>query len=380
MNKLPHPAASALALATLVSLAAPAPASAKQLGFERQLRDGVWEYQVAFVDGQRRRHRSMFRLNAMDVERATRLLKNPEAVQRELTQIGQDNRREYERRLEVAAEEMLNDVLARTRYHIDTLMQALPSGSRIHMKFEQESGEYIFTGDLAWNPFFWKIPGDVELMKKYVNDAMLFFGAQMRERERALDIMQSDLQRDLQYSVDAASQQMYSDGLMVLNQYSHLRIDYRAATRKSLWHLRDLSHSLDSIGSDRDRVDKVLGFFQSIPYEAITDRHANSSLGFRMPAVTIDQNIGDCDSKAVGAAAVIKSIMPHRGVLLVLVPGHAFLAMQLTPRADDDLLDYGGSQWVMLEPVGPGLRRVGSIAPSSLAGLKAGLGVSFVEL
>ncbi|MCA8838042.1 MAG: hypothetical protein K8963_09355 [Proteobacteria bacterium] len=371
-----------LVLAAVLALCSVGPVAlqAEQREFFRGLKDSTWQYTVGFRDSQRREHTTYFQLRQRDVAEARTILQKPESLHKTIQKFGEDNRRQLEVRLAHYADDLWADVMQRTHRHADTLMLALPSGSRIHVT-TTTGGQYKFTSDLVRDYRFWKFDEYNNIMQQSLQDLQLFFQMQIAEHRRAVEIYRDDLQRELQNSVDAASTQLMSQGLIVKNDYNHLKIDYREAVRRSLWHLSDLSYSLDSIGSDRDRVDKVMGFFQSIPYEAIQDkRHANSALGFRMPAVTIDQNLGDCDSKAVGMAAVLKNLMPHRRVLLVLVPGHAFLAMQLTPHAGDDLIHYAGSQWVLLEPVGPGLFKVGTISRSSRALLKAGLGISYVEL
>ena len=368
-------------LAVAVVLAVCTVASqAEQLDFFRDLKDSTWQYTIAFRDSQRREHTTYFQLRQRDIAEARTILKKPESLYKTIQKFGEDNRQQLEVRLGHYADDLWEDVIQRTRRYAGTLMLALPSGSRIHVT-TGTGGQYKFTSDLVRDYRFWKYDEYNRIMQQSLENLQLFFQMQIAEHRRAVEIYRSDLQLELQNSVEAASTQLMSQGLIVKNDYNHLKIDYREAVRRSLWHLSDLSYSLDSIGSDRDRVDKVMGFFQSIPYEAILDkRHANSALGFRMPAVTIDQNLGDCDSKAIGVAAVLKNLMPHRRLLLVLVPGHAFLAMQLTPRASDDRIHYAGSQWVLLEPVGPGLFRVGTIGRSSRALLKAGQGVSYVEL
>ncbi len=103
-------------------------------------------------------------------------------------------------------------------------------------------------------------------------------------------------------------------------------------------------------------ADDALAFLQAIPYEIRGD---GADKGFRRPLSVIDRNKGDCDSKSVLFLAMLAAAHPDVDSAMVYVPGHALVALALPPREGDDTVEIAGRDWVLAEPVGPAVYRVG---------------------
>jgi hypothetical protein len=73
------------------------------------------------------------------------------------------------------------------------------------------------------------------------------------------------------------------------------------------------------------------------------------------------QNRGDCDSKSVALAAVLRSYVPSRTLAVVTMPGHAVLAVDLPPEGGERTIRTAGRPLVVLEAAGPHLLPVGEI-------------------
>ena len=101
---------------------------------------------------------------------------------------------------------------------------------------------------------------------------------------------------------------------------------------------------------------RALSFVQSIPYEK---GRRGADKGFRLPVSVLAKNRGDCDSKATLYLALLRAAHPKLASAMIYIPGHAFVGLGLTPRADDVQFKAAGDIWVIAEPVGPALAPLG---------------------
>jgi hypothetical protein len=152
-------------------------------------------------------------------------------------------------------------------------------------------------------------------------------------------------------------------------------VDFAAATNALQNPLRTLSKSLGDVpdvpNDDRARVALALGFFQEIPYAVLEDSQRQGGDFLPAPAL-LAQNRGDCDSKAVALAAVLRTFTRFRKLAVVTMPKHAILVVEMPAQASDTTVRQGGRLYVALEPAGPALvpvGQVGSYTAKYLAGL-----------
>jgi hypothetical protein len=141
-------------------------------------------------------------------------------------------------------------------------------------------------------------------------------------------------------------------------------VDFAAATSAMQSPLRAVAKALgdvpDVAHDDRARIALALSFFQEIPYAVLEDKQRRGGDFLPGPAL-LAQNRGDCDSKAVALAAVLKDFTRWRKLVVVTMPGHAILAVDLPAQEGDWTIRSGGRQYVALEAAGPAMAAIGKV-------------------
>ncbi len=112
-------------------------------------------------------------------------------------------------------------------------------------------------------------------------------------------------------------------------------------------------------------INYLLGWLQSIPYQVLEGRGIHQRSDFLPPLRLLRENRGDCDSKAVLMAALIKSLYPRLGVALIYLPDHAVIGFQLPTLASDNKVKIEGLDFVLAETAGPGLIPLAELSPYS---------------
>ncbi len=120
-----------------------------------------------------------------------------------------------------------------------------------------------------------------------------------------------------------------------------------------------------SIQNVREVVNFILGFIQSIPYSALESRITSSGAGFNPPLKLLWENQGDCDSKMTLAAALFRSLMPRIKMALITIDNHAFIGLNIPSKSNDMTITHQGVTYVLAEPTGPALLKLGVLAPES---------------
>ena len=115
----------------------------------------------------------------------------------------------------------------------------------------------------------------------------------------------------------------------------------------------------------RDKVNFLLNFLQSIPYDQLLSRQYSNGSGFATPRDLLLKNRGDCDSKAVAFAAVMHRLMPDVTVMIVYIKDHAFIGATLPVVSGDKTIRSNNQIFVLAEPVGPAMERLGEISEKS---------------
>ncbi len=147
-----------------------------------------------------------------------------------------------------------------------------------------------------------------------------------------------------------------------------IMIDFAAATRALQEPMRTVAKALGATpgiaDDDRARVTLALAFFQQVPYAALGDVARRGGDFLPGPAL-LAQNRGDCDSKAVALAAVLRTYTPWRKLAIIVMPGHAVLGVDLPARSGEQTVRAQARQYVALEPAGPAMAPVGDVAPQT---------------
>lgn len=117
----------------------------------------------------------------------------------------------------------------------------------------------------------------------------------------------------------------------------------------------------DDPASVRSYLSRALSFVQNIPYE----QRASGDAGFRRPLSLLARNKGDCDGKSALFLALARAAVPDLKAGIVLIPGHAFVAVAIPAQKGDFTFKEDGVTYVAMEPVGPAVSAVGVIGKSS---------------
>jgi hypothetical protein len=120
-------------------------------------------------------------------------------------------------------------------------------------------------------------------------------------------------------------------------------------------------------------VNLLLSWVQSIPYNELEDRMSSNGAGYLPPLAIIRQNQGDCDSKSVLMASLIRSLLPDVKLVMIYLPQHALLGISLPTRSNEQTFKFDGSDYLLMEPTGPAVMPLGSIATTTSSAINSGL-------
>ncbi len=124
---------------------------------------------------------------------------------------------------------------------------------------------------------------------------------------------------------------------------------------------------LDTIEVENVRkvTNYILGFVQSIPYSTLESRITSSGAGFNPPAKLLWENQGDCDSKMTLTATILRALMPRIAMAMIYIDQHAFIGIAIPAETGEMMIEHKGISYLLGEPTGPALYRLGTLAPES---------------
>lgn len=144
------------------------------------------------------------------------------------------------------------------------------------------------------------------------------------------------------------------------------RPDYgRIAREAKLDVPSDLATKVAASGLDRRSwVGALADHVQKLPYGIPPN-------GFLFPDEVLRFNYGDCDSKAVLAAALIERVDPDLDYAFIDLPqaDHLLLGVVVEPRDGDHTVRAKGKTYVLVEISGPAVLPLGDVAPRSAVAL-----------
>jgi hypothetical protein len=298
------------ATAGLALALAPRAVAARQLSFERRRGPGHTQFRVRWLDHERRERDISFALDTGEIETATRLFR------------------------EFSLEAMRDYIEAAIR-------QTASAWSEVRVEIERKPA--------AANSFGigYRLQGPAPLLKEAAQQVdRTFQQAQLR----------------------------YARHYLRRIDRSTIWVDYVAATRgymRTMWPLSQALLGIAGGADERARIGLALSFFQAIPYDQLTDRVRSGGYDFAPPPTLLDLNRGDCDSKAVALACVLRAITPGRLSAMATMPGHAILAVDVPWREGDAWVREQGRVFIALEPAGPAMAPVGQVAPETARFLDA---------
>ncbi|MFT5837775.1 MAG: hypothetical protein ACI9UT_000264 [Flavobacteriales bacterium] len=174
------------------------------------------------------------------------------------------------------------------------------------------------------------------------------------------------------------SQEKAVDQYLQENYYSHFRSHLGQKAVKPD-HLRYISENkvallpiaqavydkLPTNSETRAYVNLVLSWVQSIPYNELKNRVTSNGTGYLPPLSVVNNNQGDCDSKTVLMASLVRSLLPDVRMTMVYLPNHALLGIVLPFRTEEQTLYVAGLNYLLMEPTGPAKIPLGDIANRS---------------
>jgi len=159
-----------------------------------------------------------------------------------------------------------------------------------------------------------------------------------------------------------------SEGNLVSPDYARLVAHYHPIVEPAAQAVA----AADIDGGASGRLDLALALIQTIPYDELRTRDVESGFDFVTPPTLFDTNKGDCDSKAVALAAMLRSLLPAARTIMVLLPRHAVLGIDLPAHEGDHTLRHEGRKYLLMEAAGPAPYRAGTLFPASTAEFSAG--------
>lgn len=171
---------------------------------------------------------------------------------------------------------------------------------------------------------------------------------------READAFEGWLERDLPGEIDEVADRLYQErGFRLRN--NQVSIDYEQVAVRGTGPLGDCFRALRELGrgaSDQRLLSVFLSFFQDLRYHEPPDHElGRRTNGFWVPTEVLVRRAGDCDSKSVAFCALWRNL-PKQAVI-VLVPGHALVAVEARPGPDEAFIRIGNRYFVLCEVAGP---------------------------
>jgi hypothetical protein len=130
--------------------------------------------------------------------------------------------------------------------------------------------------------------------------------------------------------------------------------------------VRPVSRGLGAMLDARTLADRAMSMTQQLPYRG-SKEHT-----FRSPLASIRDSAGDCDEKVALFVALMRAQEPTLPMAVVVMEGHAFVAIDVHAHPGDQTVTVLGQTLVAAEPVGPLKAPIGRLGPRSKTALESG--------
>jgi hypothetical protein len=111
----------------------------------------------------------------------------------------------------------------------------------------------------------------------------------------------------------------------------------------------------------RDIAIALTRWVQQIPYRDMENRISSNGQGYVAPTQLIYDHQGDCDSKAVLWATIMRHIFPTLEIRILYLPEHAVIAAQIPATETEQIIELGTDSLLLVDPTGPALLKLGQI-------------------
>ncbi len=165
---------------------------------------------------------------------------------------------------------------------------------------------------------------------------------------------------DLQKKQVSLQKKAARRGIKMSDDMKSYVIDYQWVIDQSSRELRDAAKDIRSIArrkgyrSRRELVGAFASFVQSLEYRLPPNNRIDDNgkeiitIGAIMPIEVLTNQWGDCDSKSMLFATLIRSI-DLTEVVFIVKHEHVFAAVDVIPEPEDQTIRYKGDDWVLIE-------------------------------
>lgn len=116
---------------------------------------------------------------------------------------------------------------------------------------------------------------------------------------------------------------------------------------------------------------QLTAWIQQIPYRDLDNRLESNGNGYAPPVQLIFDHSGDCDSKAVLWATVMRLIFPTLMIKIIYLPNHAVIAAQVPATDTEQVIDFADSSLLLIDPTGPAPLKLGQVSDEFQAALRS---------
>jgi len=176
-------------------------------------------------------------------------------------------------------------------------------------------------------------------------------------------------QQQLQQLQQQAYQQYLQQGqfyrLTTPQGASYIIPDHVAVLEQQLALLKPVANAfivLYGQNNVRKIASQVALWIQQIPYQDLSDRRESAGTGFASPWQLLQQHRGDCDSKAVLFAGVMRHIFPTMKLAILYFPDHAVIAAQIPAIKDELTVSIEDKVLLVIDATGPAENAIGTLA------------------
>jgi hypothetical protein len=165
---------------------------------------------------------------------------------------------------------------------------------------------------------------------------------------------------DLQKKQVSLQKKAARRGIKMSDDMKSYVIDYQWVIDQSSRELRDAAKDIRSIArrkgyrSRRELVGAFASFVQSLEYRLPPNNRIDDNgkeiitIGAIMPIEVLTNQWGDCDSKSMLFATLVRSI-DLTEVVFIVKHEHVFAAVDVIPEPEDQTIRYKGDDWVLIE-------------------------------
>lgn len=169
---------------------------------------------------------------------------------------------------------------------------------------------------------------------------------------------QTALHQALAEQRTAYLQQNYFYQLPPTQGQSWIVVDHVRIMQESLPLLQPMAAALSAqLGQQNIRQisSHLLRFIQQIPYNDLSSRRDSQGSAFAPPWQLLHEHRGDCDSKAVLLAGILRQLFPRLQIAIIYLSDHAVLAAQIPPLPGETKVELNGQSLLILDATGPAL-------------------------